>query len=141
MPATGELIDTRSIELPSIALRLQELADLERDLRSAKRAFADALALALDHEGRRSVEVDGFRLEINAPTEREWDLDELRATLAELVEEGTITDAKAKACIRWDPKAVWSELKILLTDPRCKARIGHAMAEVPTTRYAKVRRG
>jgi hypothetical protein len=141
VPHTGEAISLKDVSLASIAEVVQSITDVEADLKSAKRTLADEVSARLDVYGKRSAEVDGWRLEVNAPTEREWDLDELRATLAELVEEGTITEGKAKACIRWDPKPVWMELKILLSDPRCKARIGHALSEVPTTRYVRVKHG
>jgi hypothetical protein len=141
VPHTGEVLALKEVSLASIAEVVKQIADTEADLKSAKRTLADEVAGRLDIHGQRSAEIDGWRLEVNAPTDRQWDLDELRATLAELVAEGTITDAKAKACIRWDPKPVWAELKILLSDPRCKARVAHAMSEVETTRYVRVKRG
>lgn len=141
IPHTGEAIDLANASAATLAQAVQTIDETERDLKAAKRSIADEVAARLDVFGKRSMESDGWRLEVNAPTEREWDLDELRATLAELVEEGTITDEKAKACVRWEPKPVWSELKILLSDPRCKERIGHAMSEVMATRYVRVKRG
>jgi TusA-related sulfurtransferase len=42
--------------------------------------------------------------------------------------------------VKWEPKPVWSELKILTTDPRCKERINHALSEVAATRYVRVKR-
>lgn len=141
IPGTGEVVSLKDASLPALAAAVDQIAQNEADLKSAKRTLADEVAARLDVHGKRSAEVDGWRLEINAPTERQWDLDELRATLAELVAEGTITDEKAKACIKWEPKPVWSELKILTTDPRCKERINHALSEVQATRYVRVKHG
>lgn len=141
VPHTGEVLALKDASLASLAEVVKEIADVEADLKSAKHTLADEVAVRLDVHGRRSAEIDGWRLEVNAPTERQWDLDELRATLAELVAEGTITETKAKACVRWEPKPVWNELKILLSDPRCKARVSHAMSEVETTRYVRVKQG
>lgn len=138
IPHTGEVVDLKEASLAAIAIVQQEILDHEKDLRTAKRELADEVASRLDVYGHRSIEVDGWHLEISAPTERQWDLDELRGVLAELVEEGTITDEKAKACVKWEPKPVWRELKILLSDPRCKERVAHAMTEVDAPRYVKV---
>jgi hypothetical protein len=91
-------------------------------------------------EGRRSIEIDGWRFEINAPTERQIDVPELQDVLSDLVAEGTISQAKADRVIVWEPKVVWSELKPLTTDPRCQARVNHTITDVPAARYGKAKR-
>lgn len=138
IPGTGEVVALDG-PMQAFAAAWDQLAELEADLRSTKREIADEIARRLDHEGRRSTELDGVRFEVNAPTEKTWDLKELQATLAELVGEDTIAPGKAERCIKWEPKAVWSELRTLLSDPRCRARIEHCYRETPATRYAKVR--
>jgi len=139
IPTTGEAVDVKASPMLALARVMQSIADAEKDLRSAKRELADEIAERLDHEGRRSLDVDGWHLEVSAPTEKKWNVDELRGVLAELVGEGTISDLKSRACVRYKPEPVWAELKTLLSDPRCQARIAHCFEEVPTTRYAKVR--
>jgi hypothetical protein len=124
-----------------LAQAWDELTMFERDLRSTKRQISDEITRRLDHEGKRSMEVDGVKFETTAPTEKQWDLFALQQVLRELVEEETISQTKADACLTWTPKAIWSELRTLLTDPRCKERVGHCMSEVPAARYAKVSRG
>lgn len=140
VPGTGELIDVARAPDELLAYAHDAIADVERDLKSDKRRLADELARRLDHEGRRSADAGAFHVEVNAPTERQWNVDELRGVLADLVAEGTISQAKAQACIKFEPKPVWMQLKPLLSDPRCKERIGHALTEAETTRYVKVRR-
>jgi hypothetical protein len=141
VPITGEVVDLKEASLPALAATFDGLAQFELQIRSAKRELSDEVARRLDFFGRRSYEQDGWRLEVNAPTERDYDIDELRATLAELVAEGTISDEKAKAVIRWTPEVVWSELKPLTTDPRCAERINHTISVNSATRYARVKKG
>jgi hypothetical protein len=139
IPVTGQVV---ALDAPMelLAVAMDEMGELERDLRSAKREITEELARRLDHEGRRSMDRDGVHVEINAPTERDWNLPELQGVLRDLVAEGTISQAKADACIKWEPKAVWNELRTLLSDPRCEHRISHTLTLKPATRYAKVRR-
>ena len=141
VPITGEVVDLKAASIPALAATFDGLAQFELQIRSAKRELSDEVARRLDYFGRRSFEDNGWRVEVNAPTEREYDIDELRATLTELVAEGTISDEKAKACIRWTPEVVWSEVKPLTTDPRCEKRINHAITLKPATRYLRTKKG
>jgi hypothetical protein len=140
VPKTGEVLDITGATTTSLAAVIEAINEAEKDLKSDRRQIGDELARRLDIEGRRSVMLDDFRIEVSPPTEKTWDVDELRATLAELVEEGTISDGKAKACVKWTPEPVWAELKTLLSDPRCKARITHCFEENAKTRYVRVKR-
>jgi len=139
IPGSG-LIVSLDADPKEIARAWEEMLSLERDLRSAKRTVSDEITRRLDFEGRRSMSVDGVKFETTAPTEREFDLPELQKLLRVLVGEGTISDKKADACIKWTPSAVWSEVKALTTDPRCAERIKQTFREVPANRYAKVTR-
>lgn len=139
IPGTGEVI-TLNGDLETFVGAWHQLREMEADLRTVKREISDEIARRLDHEGRRSLAVGEWKFSTTAPTEKVWNLAELQATLAELEAEGTISDAKAERCIKWEPKAVWTELKALLSDPRCKARVEHCFSEEPAARYAKVER-
>jgi hypothetical protein len=138
IPGTGEVVPLDA-PLDLFVGAWEHMQELDADLKSARRALSDEIARRLDHEGRRSLAVGRVKFEVNAPTEKQWDLKELQETLAELLAEDTISQAKAESCIRWEPKAVWMELKTLLSDPRCAARIEHCYRDAPATRYAKVR--
>jgi uncharacterized protein YdhG (YjbR/CyaY superfamily) len=139
VPSTGEVVDLATAASEALAEIFESIADAEQQLRSQKRELIDEIAKRLDQDGRRSLRVSpDLKFEVNTPTEKVWNLDELRATLAELVAEETITERKAAACVRFEPKPVWSELKTLLSDPRCKARIEHCYSEEPHTRSARV---
>ena len=137
-PTTGELVLLGEAELPKLSDLYDALAEEERRLKSLKRALSDEVAARLDHEGRRSMSFDDYKIEDTAPTQKEWDMDELRGTLAELVEEQTISMDKSLACVKYTPEPKWAEIKTLLSDPRCKARIEHCYREVPAPRYVKV---
>jgi hypothetical protein len=139
LPGSGEVVALNA-EPAEIAAAWEELQTLERDLRSVKRTISDEITRRLDFEGRRSLAIDGVKFETTAPTEREWDMPELQQLLRQLVGEGTISEKKADACIKWEPKVSWSEIKPLTTDPRCSARIAQTFKEVPAHRYAKVTR-
>ena len=140
IPGTGMIValDADALEL---AAAWDDLVDFQRDAQSAKREISDEIVRRLDHEGRRSMQIDGIKFEATPPTEKQWDLPELQKLLLQLVSEGTISEAKADRCLKWEPKPVWSELKTLLSDPRCSARMAYTFEEVPANRYAKVSRG
>jgi hypothetical protein len=139
IPGTGVVVSLDA-EPVALAEAWDDLGALGRDVQSAKREISDEVTRRLDHEGRRSLVVDGVKFETTAPTEKQWDLPGLQTLLRQLVGEGTISEGKADACVRWEPKPVWSELKTLLSDPRCSARMAQTFTEVPANRYAKVTR-
>jgi hypothetical protein len=139
LPQTGEVIDLKAAATDVLAIAFDGLLDAERDLKSLRSQIGEEITERLDHEGRRSVTLDGWTVETTAPTVKEWDMDRLRSDLAELVGEGVISEEKAKRCVKWEPKAVWREIKTLLSDPRC-SRLNHAFSEVEAVRYAKVKR-
>jgi hypothetical protein len=138
IPASGEVLDLNG-PMETFVSAWEQLAELEADLKATKRAISDEIAERLDHEGRRSIEVDGVRFEVSAPTVKLWDVPLLQENLSELVDEGVISDEKAGRCIKWEPSPVWNEIRTLLSDPRC-SRLEHVFELVPATRYVKVRR-
>jgi hypothetical protein len=115
VPSTGEVVDLATAASEALAEIFESIADAEQQLRSQKRELIDEIAKRLDQDGRRSLRVS-----------------------PDLIAEETITERKAAACVRFEPKPVWSELKTLLSDPRCKARIEHCYSEEPHTRSARV---
>jgi hypothetical protein len=138
---TGELVDLAQAPAEVIGQIAEDIDARLEGLRSDKRALSDEITRRLDFEGRRSLEVDGWRFETTAPEERDIDVLALQLVLTDLVREGTISQAKADRVIAWTPKVVWAELKSLTTDPRCQARVNHTIAMRPAARYGKVRRG
>ena len=141
VPNTGELLDLAEVTTTDIAETLGWLSDREAEWRRFRRAASDELAERLDHEGRRSADVDGYRIEVNAPTERKWDEFRLQSVLNRLVDRELISAEKARRCIDWTPKVRWSEVKTLLSDPRVAPDIEACFEDAPATRYAKVKHG
>lgn len=139
IPGTGMVVSLDA-DAEEIARAWDELIETERDVKSVKRVISDEITRRLDFEGRRQITIGDLRLETTAPEEREWDLPALQSLLLQLVSEGTISEKKADACLKWEPKPIWSELKPLTTDPRCSARMAQVFRMVPANRYAKVTR-
>ena len=137
IPGLGEVVALDAAPL-DLANAWEALLGIESQIRSTKREISDEITRRLDHEGRRSMSIDGVKFETTAPTEKRWDMPQLADTLAELRDEGTISQAKADRCVKWEPKAVWSEIKTLLSDPRCQARLSLCFEEIPATRYGKI---
>lgn len=140
IPGTGTVLSLDETDVERIAMAWDDLLSVERDVRTAKRTISDEITRRLDFEGRRQLTIDGVRLETTAPEERDWDYLALQQLLRQLVNEGTISEKKADACIKWEPKVVWAEIKPLTTDPRCSARMAQTFKMVPANRYAKVSR-
>lgn len=139
LPHTGEVLNLRKAATDVLAVAFDGLMEAERDLKALRSEIGDEITARLDHEGRRSVTVDDWTIATTAPTHKVWDFDRLRSDLAELVQEGVISEEKAKRCIKWEPKAAWAEIKTLLSDPRC-SRLNHSFTEEPAPRYATVKR-
>lgn len=141
VPITGQLLDLAETPSTDIAETVSELGRVEAEIRSFRHAAADELGRRLDHEGRRSADVGDYHIEVNAPTEKRWDIPELQRALIYLVMHGLISEEKAKRCTKFEPKPVWGELKTLLSDPRCREQIERCFTEEPTTRSVRIRHG
>lgn len=139
VPGTGELLDLSASTTDEIATTLASLGEFLSDAARFKRAASMELAERLDHEGRRSAEVGEWKVEVNAPTEKQWDVVRLQVELTKLVEKGRISEDKAARCVRHKPEVVWAEVKTLLSDPRVAPEISLCFEEIQSTRYVKVR--
>lgn len=139
-PLTGEAIAVKQAPTDLLADIHQQIADAETDLRSRRRAVDDELIGRMDHEGVRTFQTEGFKLEASRPLERVWHIDALRRTLERLVRDEIISQRKADACVRCEFKAVARELRPLETDPRTQKQIAACFVEEPASRYLKVRR-
>ena len=140
-PRTGELLfDPKLATTDVLAVAHDELLVDERDVRAARRVVDDELIERLDHEGKRSVTLDGFRLSASPPLEKVWDMALLRLTLENFADEGIISRRKAEACVKLEPKPVLRELANLLSDPRTRERLEKCYREEPASRYLRVER-
>jgi hypothetical protein len=139
-PRTGEAIDLHAAATDELLECHDAFADLVREMRDAQREVDDVLIERMDHEGRRSFTFSDFKIDVTPPTEKEWNVDALQQTLANLVGRELLSMAKAERCVKAKYEPVWRELKTLLSDPRVKDHIEACFTEVPARRYVKVSR-
>lgn len=99
VPITGESVDLDAS--PPILLRaMDELEELRGDLIDVITAIERELIRRADATGKRTVELSpGLKVETNAPTVPEYDVDELRRRLGPLVRAGTVDRATYDALI------------------------------------------
>lgn len=140
VPGTGEILDLSELPDDEIAFRLHFIAEVSRDISSFRREVAVELAQRADRANTRTLHAGQWKIEVNAPTEKQWDIDRLLGTLDKFVDEGTITQRAADACTRTKVEPVWGRIKTLLSDPRTAPEISLCFEEVPTTRTASVKR-
>lgn len=139
-PRTGEAIDLHAAATDDLLDCHDSFADLEREMREAKREVDDELVRRMDHEGRRSFTFTDFKIDVTAPTEKEWDVDRLISVLDDFVAAGLLSGSKADKCVQYTPKVAWKEVKTLLSDPRLKESIEACFTEAEASRYVKVTR-
>jgi hypothetical protein len=139
-PRTGEAIDLHAAATDELLDCHDAFADLEREMKEARREVDDELTRRMDHEGRRSFTFDHFKVDVSPPVEKLWDVDKLLNTLDDLVEIKAISQVKAERCVRTKTEPVWRELKTLLSDPRTKDPLEACYDEVEASRYVKVSR-
>lgn len=144
--ATGELFDLGAAPADALADTLEDLDTLRRDATTARDAIVAELARRADQHGRRTLELDGVRLEVNAPTEDRYEVDALRAALEPLVADGTIAEALLDELVvtpppKQDPPRVDRRRIAALAksdNRRLLSAIASARLRVPTKRTVKV---
>jgi hypothetical protein len=92
---TGELVDLTQAPAEVIGRIAQDIDARLDDLRSDKRALSDEITRRLDFEGRRSLEVDGWKFETTAPEERDIDVLGLQLVLTDLVGGTEVADHRS----------------------------------------------
>lgn len=113
IPTTGEVLplDAPNKKLAEAAVYMGEL---KKELARVEAIVAGELARRMDLENLRTVEEDGFKLQVSAP-ERDWDLDKLKDVLDDFVAKGRITRGAADRVITWtEPKPVERVAKVEL---------------------------
>lgn len=109
LPVTGEALDLTAPS-PELARVLDDLRSFEQEIREAKQFISDELLARMDRDASWTLHVDGFKIEGDSPAPRaEWNIDALRATLADLLSDGRISedamDAALKVEIAYKPQA------------------------------------
>jgi hypothetical protein len=141
---------TSGVVLDLEAAEWEELASLRRATivaRSVLEASAtyldDEVARRLDLANERHRLVGDMELRVNAPQETVWDVERLRETLDQLVNEGRLAKGVPPRAVRTDVsyKAVARELNKLLAhdDPRVRELIAECRVVVAAKRRVTVR--
>lgn len=100
-PRTGEAIAVLR-ETPTETLAELRDAIVEHEqavLKAWKDAVDRELVDRLDYEGRRSIDVAGWKVSVGAPTKVVWDGDAANKALTKLVRAGLISKARAQECV------------------------------------------
>lgn len=139
-PRTGEVLDPRELSTDALLEARDVIVDEIQERASFRRQIDDELVARMDHEGRRSITFEDFKVDVTPPTEKDWDVEQLVITLENLVERGLISQVKRERCIKVTEEPVWRELKTLLSDPRVSDHIAQCFEEVAARRYLKVSR-
>ena len=147
VPVTGELVNLDELKGDELADRLEAADELLQHVFAFRDAVVAEFAQRADRLGARTVELDGVKVEVNAPTEDVYDVDRLRAELAPLVEEGVIAKELLGALIPEPkpapppaPKVDKRRLNALLKsdDRRLLAALAAARTRNPTKRKTRV---
>ena len=140
--ATGELLDLDSAVLGDLAQARDAIVQMRAALDEAGHRLDDEIASRLDHENERSAEVGPYKLTVNAPEARSWNIDRLQVALDELVNEGRLgAGVRTRALTTTVTyKAVARELNKLLThdDPAVRVRIAECLTLTPAVRRVAV---
>lgn len=109
IPATGEALDLSAPD-EDLVVMFDHVRGLERQLKEAREVIAQELTLRMDKRAKWSFEASGYKVSVASPAmKEEWDLDALRATLADLRDQGLDEDAIDAALdvqVIYKPRAV-----------------------------------
>lgn len=112
VPVTGEVIP---YDAPNEVLidALYRMRDLENQLAAARRDVGLEITRRMDADNLRQVEVDGFKVTVQAPGE-DWDLKALDEVLDGLVAHGVLTPAAVERLFKVERRIQKRELTKLL---------------------------
>jgi hypothetical protein len=147
IPTTGEVLDLETATTTDVALELERVDDVIGQLDEARADLKAELIARLDRSNRRSAEVGDWRLETNAPTSEQYDVDALARNLEPLVGDGKL-DARRSPTSSNTPEAEATgvptvDKRALNTlkrhpDPRVVRAIAQARTIVPNRRTLKL---
>lgn len=142
VPVTGEAINLTA-GTDDLAYWVDRLQDIERQAKEARSMVGEELLRRLDHDACWTARVEGFEITAPSPAPTvEYDVDKLRATLDELVDDGYIGQGAAQAAVKVETsyKPVVAKLNALKkVAPEVARRIEECGTEVEKRRYVRVR--
>lgn len=140
LPSTGELVDLSEMATDEIAGQVDYYGQISQTIGRFRRAATDELATRLDYETKQTFDAGDWKISINAPTEKRWDVDRLADTLDKFVETGVISQAAASRCLRVKTEVAAREVEKLIKNPRTAPEISLCYEVVPATRKLTVSR-
>ena len=97
-PGTGEVVDLTEPE--QVGRALAEIRDMQTELRTATTVLSAAAHEIMDRRLEWTLHLPGVKLQGKPPKQTTYDVDQLRATLADCVEQGLLTEDAAGQAIR-----------------------------------------
>jgi hypothetical protein len=144
-PVTGESLDLIGAEWERLAHIRATIIELGHRTDELAHMLDSEVARRLDLTNDRHIEVDGYRLTVNAPRRTAWDVPKLMQVLTELVSEGRLARGAAQRAIKTEVshKPVAREVTKLVEhdDPMVRDRIKECRTIVPATRRVTVTGG
>lgn len=141
-PITGEVIDPEALDGAELADALLALREEIADRTAELAEFHDELQAELRHRldaAGRTINTFG-RYVVKVPTRREWDVEDTRAVVAELVAEGELTVGELGDLTTTTTKVNGAAAKALLgrLDPELRGRLEDCARWVPSGQRLKV---
>ncbi|HXH35722.1 MAG TPA: hypothetical protein VNJ54_15170 [Plantibacter sp.] len=136
---TGELVDMAGATVEHLAAIRAQIMDDEDDQKAAKRALDWELHRRMDEDNKLTLHAAGWEITGKAEKTAQWDLVALETALAELVDDGKLTQDAARRALK--PTVVLKPAardldKLAKRFPAVEA----CRTEVPQARRATVRR-
>lgn len=135
-PLSGELIP--ATEIGKIADAVLQIREMELKLQNARRLFASVIIEESRRQGTRTLTGDGYRAEVSAPDELQWDIELLREGLTRL----GLSEQRLNELIRQTVEYKVDgnvARQIASVGPEYKAAVEAAKSRVPKAQYVSVK--
>lgn len=139
-PETGEQIELATAPVDDLAFLRDLIRQAEEDQRVAKQELDAELHRRMDRDNTLTLKVPGWEITGKSALTSEWDADQLKDALADLVEAGELSEDAARRALKpvVTLKPAAGELKKLAARfPTVEA----CRSEVPQARRATVKKG
>jgi hypothetical protein len=105
-PLTAEVLELESTGVAELARAIDEVRQLENELRAFKARVGDELLARMDRAARWTLRRDGWEITGDSPRQTAYDGDRLAGELDALVEQDVISREAADAAVRhtWEAR-------------------------------------
>lgn len=142
-PSTGEVVDLAAAATTDVADLLFSLRTRKAEIVEWEKAAKAEVVKRLAASGRKQATVGSWFMEAKAGRSREWDPDDLEATLHDLVTDGVVSAAECVGIVTLETKVNGTKARDLLDrldgDPRKAVEACAAWKQgTPTVTVAEV---